>query len=55
MKIYFLEQDESDVKDISHYKFPFENLVLEGGGVKGVAYVGLLKVFHIIVNMRSCL
>ena len=24
--------------------FPFENLVLEGGGAKGIAYAGVLKV-----------
>ena len=26
------------------WDFPFENLVLEGGGNKGVAYAGLVKV-----------
>ena len=26
------------------YDFAFENLVLEGGGAKGIAYVGAMKV-----------
>ena len=26
--------------------FPFTNLVLEGGGVKGIAYAGALKVLE---------
>ena len=25
-------------------KYPFKNLVFEGGGVKGIAYVGAMKV-----------
>ncbi|XP_078581234.1 uncharacterized protein LOC144864770 [Branchiostoma floridae x Branchiostoma japonicum] len=28
------------------YDFPFENLVLEGGGAKGIAYVGAMKVLE---------
>ncbi|XP_019630243.1 PREDICTED: uncharacterized protein LOC109474380 [Branchiostoma belcheri] len=35
--------------DGSHFRkyiFPFENLVLEGGGAKGMAYVGALKVLE---------
>jgi len=30
------------------YKYPFENLVFQGGGVKGIAYCGLIKVYHIL-------
>ncbi|XP_078685504.1 uncharacterized protein YqhO-like [Branchiostoma floridae x Branchiostoma belcheri] len=35
-----------DGSHFSKYKFPFENLVLEGGGAKGMAYVGALKVLE---------
>ncbi|XP_077864026.1 uncharacterized protein LOC144349247 [Saccoglossus kowalevskii] len=31
-------------KELTNYEFPFENLILEGGGVKGVAYAGVIKV-----------
>ena len=31
-------------EELRQYKFPFENIVLEGGGVKGIAYGGALKV-----------
>ncbi|XP_035685306.1 uncharacterized protein LOC118421908 [Branchiostoma floridae] len=33
-----------DGSPFAKYIFPFENLVLEGGGAKGAAYVGALKV-----------
>ena len=29
------------------WEYPFENLVLEGGGNKGIAYAGLLRVSSI--------
>ncbi|KAI8517743.1 hypothetical protein Bbelb_037600 [Branchiostoma belcheri] len=35
-----------DGRHFRKYKFPFENLVLEGGGAKGMAYVGALKVLE---------
>jgi predicted acylesterase/phospholipase RssA len=31
--------------------FDFENLALEGGGAKGISYVGALKVSHCISCM----
>lgn len=31
------------------YPFPFENLVFEGGGNKGMAYVGALQVFFFLI------
>ncbi|XP_078684596.1 uncharacterized protein YqhO-like [Branchiostoma floridae x Branchiostoma belcheri] len=37
------------------YNFPFENLVLEGGGAKGIAYIGAMKVLEdagIIKNIK---
>lgn len=52
------ELDEPLVKSQSHesnsdgddswlsFKYPFENVVLSGGGSKGYAYVGGLKVFY---------
>lgn len=32
------------------FEFPFENLVLEGGGNKGMAYVGALQVIIFMLN-----
>ncbi|VFS56685.1 Patatin-like phospholipase [Leminorella grimontii] len=37
-------------------KYPFENLVFEGGGVKGIAYVGALEVLEeegILDNVKN--
>lgn len=38
--------DEFSSIDVRDYidQFPFENIVFEGGGVKGMAYLGALKV-----------
>lgn len=33
-----------DVDQLSAVNFPFENAIFEGGGVKGIAYVGAIKV-----------
>ncbi|CAH1225008.1 Hypp42 [Branchiostoma lanceolatum] len=35
------------------YNFPFENLVLEGGGAKGTAYIGAMKVLEEAGIMKS--
>lgn len=32
------------LRDIAKFTFPLENAVFEGGGVKGIAYVGAVKV-----------
>ena len=39
-----LQKLEDKYADIKQYKFPFENVVLEGGGVKGLAYCGAIQV-----------
>lgn len=36
------------------FPFPFENLVFEGGGNKGMAYVGALQVFFSIYAFIFC-
>lgn len=36
--------DLSDI-DLTKYKFHFENIVLEGGGIKGIAYCGAIQVY----------
>ena len=36
------------------FPFPFENLVFEGGGNKGMAYVGALQVFFSIYVFILC-
>ena len=33
--------------DLTKYIFPFENLVFEGGGNKGLAYCGAVRVSHL--------
>lgn len=36
------------------FSFPFENLVFEGGGNKGMAYVGALQVFFSVFMLIFC-
>ncbi|CAH1246162.1 Hypp7665 [Branchiostoma lanceolatum] len=38
--------DDPQDKNFGNYDFPFENLVIEGGGARGVAYVGALRVLE---------
>ncbi|XP_078571605.1 uncharacterized protein LOC144859186 [Branchiostoma floridae x Branchiostoma japonicum] len=38
--------DHPQDKEFGNYDFPFENLVIEGGGARGVAYVGALRVLE---------
>lgn len=40
------DADKVDVDIFNNFNFPMENLVFEGGGNKGMAYVGTLKVFR---------
>ncbi|XP_070566999.1 uncharacterized protein [Ptychodera flava] len=43
----FLRSDtltSEEDKDLSKRQYPFENLVFEGGGTKGIAYAGVMKV-----------
>ncbi len=35
---------EDEYAEFKEYDFPFENIVLEGGGVKGLAYCGAIQV-----------
>ncbi|XP_078617597.1 uncharacterized protein LOC144885550 [Branchiostoma floridae x Branchiostoma japonicum] len=35
-----------DAKRFRKYNFPFENIVMEGGGAKGIAYIGAVKVLE---------
>ncbi|XP_077978989.1 uncharacterized protein LOC144434412 [Glandiceps talaboti] len=35
-----------EYKEIASRDYPFENLVMEGGGAKGIAYAGVLKVLE---------
>ncbi|XP_038069893.1 uncharacterized protein LOC119739137 [Patiria miniata] len=35
------------------YEFPFENLAFEGGGSKGMAYVGMIRVFEELDLMKN--
>lgn len=39
-------EDEFSSIDVRDYidQFPFENLVFEGGGIKGLSYLGAIKV-----------
>jgi hypothetical protein len=38
------EQDQISEIPYLDYEFPFENLALEGGGVKGLVYAGAMQV-----------
>lgn len=42
-KEYMYTKEQLDSLE-TEYKYPFENLVFRGGGVKGGAYVGALQV-----------
>lgn len=45
------EVDAQVIKvDIDHYDFPFENLVFEGGGNKGLAYCGAVRVRDVFMQ-----
>eukprot|EP00058_Branchiostoma_floridae_P009055 XP_002594543.1 hypothetical protein BRAFLDRAFT_130803 [Branchiostoma floridae] len=47
--------DDPKDTDFGNYDFPFENLVVEGGGARGVAYIGSLRVLEstgIIKNIK---
>ena len=35
---------DKECKKLSRFQFPFENIALEGGGIKGIAYSGSVKV-----------
>ena len=35
---------EEEKAELQSYDFPFENLAFEGGGSKGMAYVGVVRV-----------
>ena len=36
--------EEQDIDKLKDLNYPFQNIVLEGGGSKGLAYVGALEV-----------
>ncbi|XP_070566611.1 uncharacterized protein [Ptychodera flava] len=40
-------------EDLAKFKFEYENLVLEGGGTKGIAYAGVLKVLDNVGIMQN--
>lgn len=35
---------DEEKEELSGYEFPFENIVFEAGGAKGIAYIGALRV-----------
>ena len=39
-----LEHNDYDTDSLKDFNYPFTNIVLEGGGSKGLAYVGALQV-----------
>lgn len=52
---------EPESVDPADYDFQFENLVLEGGGAKGIAYCGAIKVintefsrFFAVLSVNHC-
>ena len=40
---------DEQCEHLKKYQFPFENIIFEGGGVKGLAYAGALRVSEIII------
>ncbi|XP_078578103.1 uncharacterized protein LOC144863013 isoform X2 [Branchiostoma floridae x Branchiostoma japonicum] len=45
--------DDPQDKDFGNYDFPFENLVIEGGGARGVAYIGALRVLESVGILKN--
>ena len=39
-------------EELLGYDFPFENIVFEAGGAKGIAYIGALRVSKHVKQMR---
>ncbi len=39
---------DEEKEELSGYEFPFENLVFEAGGAKGIAYIGAVRVSDVI-------
>ena len=44
-----------DYEIFQNHEFLFENIVLEGGGIKGLAYVGALMVCTYVLLLLKCL
>ena len=42
--VKYAEKEGNDLTKSDQHPFPFENIVLEGGGVKGLAYCGAIRV-----------
>lgn len=40
---------------LTHFDYPFENVVMSGGGSKGYAYIGSLKVSKIDCHIKMCM
>ena len=38
------DENKDDLDELKGYDYPFTNIVMEGGGSKGMAYVGALQV-----------
>jgi len=48
-----LSTETSLMDQLAKHEYPFENAVFEGGGVKGIAYIGAVKVSAPIYYRRS--
>lgn len=51
-KLHALHQQILDIP-YEEYEYPFENMVMEGGGAKGLVYVGALQVRDILEHYKS--
>lgn len=47
------ERQLPGLDELAHFEFPFQNGVFEGGGVKGIAYVGAVKVRPGIITISA--
>ncbi len=41
---------EEERQELGAYEYPFENVALEGGGNKGSAYIGAIRVSTLILS-----
>ena len=47
-----IREKEDEIQEIRYqdYEYPFENIAFEGGGAKGIVYMGVMKVMYSVIE-----
>ena len=47
-----IREKEDEIQEIQYqdYEYPFENIAFEGGGAKGIVYMGVMKVMYSVIE-----